>query len=1202
MRWRLVLVVVIAVAGPWHPAGSSFSWLSPSPEAPASPIVRIASFFYERGIANAPTLGSGVVVTRDGYILTNSHVIRDRQGETCGCEDIPERFPLADLVVILCTTDPRRPPEPKYVAEIVSEDRHLDIAVLKVTHEIVLLASKPGRSALSNLVWAVTFHTATGEPLNPSKKMLELHPVTECELPTAPLASSEALILEDPVTVRGYPLLDADAEEREVTEVTLFVAPGRVSSINAARGFLYVSGFSTFGSSGGAILKEGSNALVGVLCGTDPEEALQEHAGVLPTLARPTDALLPLLPESVLLLPTAAFDYDPDSPALGRSIRFDGTLSRAARGVISRYEWDFDGDGAFDASGPQARWRFDELPAPRVTLRVTDSTGLQDTVARVIPLGRRSGFDAESCTVLRDGGVVERLESIQKCIDCAQPGDTVSVAPGRFPAGLVVGKAITLTTDTYTETGQRAILEGDGLQAAVLVENAEHVIISGVKVTNGWVGIDVIDSTDVRLDDCVIHANLGYGVQFTDSSGVIERCEITDTVETPSSQGGSGLLVIGEASDSLLVVESAVLGNRTAGLTIRGQRVELVENSIERNDRWGVDADGSAVVIGRDNAIRENAGFGVYVGDAAVELTGGTVARTMPSRGGEYGDGVFVGNPGALTASGVQITGNERVGLLVADFETPGIERGGASRTEAEIIDCQIEDNTVGILCEGSAGARSIDTRVSANDYIGIAATGTTGISVEGGCVTDSLYRGVEVSGAAHLELQSAHVDRNGDAGLALGDRATARATGIVVSGNGVTSRGGPGVILEGEAVLDARSGSAIVGNASHGVWAQDNAVLLVAEVAVASNAGAGIRLEQSASATLDRVVACCNRGNGVDLRQGAVSSLDGCWLSDNEGAGIVVGGSATVRGKTNVVLNNLKSTPVHAFPEGFTAQPSAPLEDSVSVVEPSLQGLWDAVRRAEPGGEIRLPAGTWPGGIVVTKPLTVVGAGADRSVVSGSTWDGFRVVGHGRLSLEDLAVIECQDAGVLLSSDGVQTQSLLRCRIEGSGEGVVCTDGSRVEIRRCEILSNVCHGVWGRERSSLVLEGSLVEGNTLAGCSYPGDYDQEAQGAVEFVNDARGVLIGNVIRRNLNFGVEIVDRAHVELVENTIHENARWGVIQIDAPCFEYPEPFEGLVLGYGNRIEGNGDALDDDECACGDGIGDVCPIDLEFLKLQNP
>lgn len=82
-----------------------------------------------------------------------------------------------------------------------------------------------------------------------------------------------------------------------------------------------------------------------------------------------------------LEVPRARMTVGPQAPREGETVTFDGT---ASGGSPSRYEWDLDGDGAFEvdtAAEPVATKRFHRAGTYPVALRITTLAGERDVVA-----------------------------------------------------------------------------------------------------------------------------------------------------------------------------------------------------------------------------------------------------------------------------------------------------------------------------------------------------------------------------------------------------------------------------------------------------------------------------------------------------------------------------------------------------------------------------------------------------------------------------------------------------------------------------------------------------------------------------------------------------------------------------------------------------------------------------------------------------
>lgn len=204
---------------------------------------------------DAGSLCSGSMLDEEGHILTNFHCIgyptsgpADEELESLGLEP-GDLFNEKGLSVVALTDDPRRLPKPAYVAQALSWDPELDIAVLKV---VSLYNSK--------------------------QKLGDTLPVV-----TMPMADSDSVQTLDDVIVIGYPGIAGD---------TVTATEGRIS------GFLDEDGDDIFdwfktdvlvnqGNSGGSALNT-KGELVGI-----PTARLQDRSGNVIYLVRPINRAVP---------------------------------------------------------------------------------------------------------------------------------------------------------------------------------------------------------------------------------------------------------------------------------------------------------------------------------------------------------------------------------------------------------------------------------------------------------------------------------------------------------------------------------------------------------------------------------------------------------------------------------------------------------------------------------------------------------------------------------------------------------------------------------------------------------------------------------------------------------------------------------------------------------------------------------------------
>jgi len=107
--------------------------------------------------------------------------------------------------------------------------------------------------------------------------------------------------------------------------------------------------------------------------------------------------------------PVASFLASPEQPSINDAVTLDASPSFGRDAELTRYEWDFDGDGTFDrsTSQPVVRHFFASPGTHRVTLRVFDradgrATFFRDLEVLPSPVAARRTFE----TALNDNRVL----------------------------------------------------------------------------------------------------------------------------------------------------------------------------------------------------------------------------------------------------------------------------------------------------------------------------------------------------------------------------------------------------------------------------------------------------------------------------------------------------------------------------------------------------------------------------------------------------------------------------------------------------------------------------------------------------------------------------------------------------------------------------------------------------------------------------
>jgi len=272
---------LVAFSGDEETSGSDLTELPTSPPAPVeqnqSEVVMPPANLYESVVQIIAIVemdgelvegwtGSGSIISPDGFILTNAHVV------------LSDKFYDVQSLVVAFTVDPSYPAEPRYYAEVMQADEGLDLAVIRVTSD---LNQNPVDYATLNL-------------------------------PAVPLGDSDILQLGGKITIMGYPGIGGQ---------TITLTSGDVGGFTSETGFgqrAFIKTSATIaGGNSGGLAVNSNEELIGVptqlgyggddqfvdcrvLADTNRDGAVDDYDSCIPTggfinALRPIKLALPLI-------------------------------------------------------------------------------------------------------------------------------------------------------------------------------------------------------------------------------------------------------------------------------------------------------------------------------------------------------------------------------------------------------------------------------------------------------------------------------------------------------------------------------------------------------------------------------------------------------------------------------------------------------------------------------------------------------------------------------------------------------------------------------------------------------------------------------------------------------------------------------------------------------------------------------------------
>jgi hypothetical protein len=254
-------------------------------------------------------------------------------------------------------------------------------------------------------------------------------------------------------------------------------------------------------------------------------------------------------------------------------------------------------------------------------------------------------------------------EFIQHYIDLANPGDTITIAPGIFNENLVIDRSLTLIGAASSESG--TVVDGNGLGSVIRIAPDLNVFLSNMLIRNG---MGTLDQSGSYV--------LGGGI-FNEGSLTVDHCTITDNGYTrgnwasgPMTHGG-GIY----SSGDLTGISSTISGNEAnagagiyldnKGISPSGLKAEITDSKISAN-------------------IAANGGGGIYNNGAHLILTGSEITGNGAHYYGTGGGGIANMNIGVVEMVSGTVSGNSAFdGSGVKNYGTFTMKGGSISQNKA---------------------------------------------------------------------------------------------------------------------------------------------------------------------------------------------------------------------------------------------------------------------------------------------------------------------------------------------------------------------------------------------------------------------------------------------------------------------------------------------------------------------------------------
>jgi len=737
----------------------------------------------------------------------------------------------------------------------------------------------------------------------------------------------------------------------------------------------------------------------------------------------------------------------------------------------------------------------------------------------------------------------------------------ICLEPGKWEENLFIGKSITIRG---AGMGKSVIRGRVGYRPVLLSENDSKIEVTienlTVTGTEESTGIQIDGKAQATIRACQVSGS-DFGISIIDSA------QATISGST-FSENDFGILM--DELSQVTISGSTFTGNKT-GMMIDDYSKGTVSNSTFTGSEEGI-------LIG-NSAQATISGSTFFGNQTAIGMMDSTRAAISGSTISGNVFGIAMDNSAQAEIQGNLFHDNRYAGISV--YSEKATVSGGQNEMHGNGAD--LTDYAPAFLRLLLAPQTDSKTLSVPGDYSSIQEA--IDAIAPGGTITVSpgTYE-VGLTIWKPLTLRGAGKDKTVLKPISIPTRKlivsiTAEAKGVVLEGLSITGSEWNGIRISGEASLKELL---ISENGLRGILMLGSSQAAIAGSTFTGNSY-GIGMNASSQATILGSKFTGNSGYGIMMSGSAQAEIQGNSFLNNGYSSIFVSSKkATARGGRNEMHGN--GVDLCGYAPASLRQPLVPQTDSKSLSVPGdYSSIQEAIDAIAPGGTITVAPGTYEADLTIWKPLTLRGAGNDKTVLKPLSNATSKLIvsitseAEG-VTLAGLSVTGSNGDGLFIYGEA----SLNGMQLSGNdGHGIVLGGSAHVTISESQISENGKDGIfmgsvfqWSVSQAQATISKSQILGNGDTG--------------IMMMGSSQATISDSQISENSYAGIVMADSSQATIRDNKIFANKEYGVMLWERPCYDTYDTFAGKVEGSANEIHNNG-------------MGNVCPIELQFLTTQE-